>query len=343
MHQKVDQPDDLLFPVRNVPVYADLRGGADEGLQRDPHKRAGEGLLRIPSQRAIVNCETNRVISVVSENYQVVTNREALHYAQLCCQAAFPESAQQQWRILEARAPSTRGSCRIDLVHPASALDFGGPKFRGKADSFGPFVRVTNSYNRSRALGFEIGFFRKVCSNGMILPEASVRFSINHNTRKISEHVAFEVQEDRFKRLTEKFQAFLAPLWECHVPLNLFAPATRAVLRISQPDPLGKRQQEPWEKLAAHLQSVSEKYAWEMGLNGYALMNVITDVATRPPKGPFIRREQHGLQRSAGIWLADFSEECRKPGFEVKAYVHRLEEELTSREPTRRVGSALVA
>ena len=343
MHQKVDQPDDLLFPVRAVPVYADLRGGANEGLQRDPYKRSDEDLLRIPGQRAIVNCETERVISVVSENYQVVTNREALHYAQLCCQAAFPESAQQEWRILEAHAPSTRGSCRIDLVHPASALDFGGPKFRGKPDTFGPFVRVTNSYNRSRALGFEIGFFRKVCSNGMILPDASVRFSINHNTRKISEHVEFQVQADSFKRLREKFRKFLEPLWECDVPLNLFAPATRAVLRISKPDPMGARQQQPWKKLAAHLESVSEKYVWDMGPNGYALMNVITDVATRPPKCPFIRREQHGLQRSAGIWLADFSEKCRKPGFEVKDYVDRLEEERTNGEPTRQVGSAPVA
>ena len=151
---------------------------------------------------------------------------------------------------------------------------------------------------------------------------------------KISEHVAFQGQADSFERLREKFRKFLEPLWECDVPLNLFAPATRAVLRISKPDPMGKRQKDPWEKLAAYLQSVSEKYAWEMGLNGYALMNVITDVATRPPQSPFIRREQHGLQRSADLWLADFSEKCRKPGFEVKAYVHRLEEERTSQEPT---------
>lgn len=343
MYPKLDHLDDLLFPVRTVPVYADLRGGANEGLQRDPYKRADEVLRRIPGQRALVNCETERVISVVSENYQVVTNREALHYAQLCCQAAFPESAQREWRILEAHAPSTMGSCRIDLVHPASALDFGGPKFHGKADTFGPFVRVTNSYNRSRALGFEIGFFRKVCSNGMILPRASVRFSFNHNTRKISEHVAFEVQADSFKRLRENFRAFLAPLWKCSVPLNLFAPATRAVLRISKPDPMGTRQQQPWEKLAAHLESVSEKYAWDMGLNGYALMNVITDVATRPPKCPFIRREQHSLQRSAGIWLADFSEECRKPGFTVKAYVDRLEQERASGVGARQVGLSLEA
>lgn len=343
MHQKIDQLDDLLFPVRAVPVYADLRGGANEGLHRDPNQRADEELRRIPGQRAIVNCATDRVLSVVSENYRIVTNREALHYAQLCCQAAFPESGGKEWRILEAHAPTTMGSCRIDLVHPASALDFGGPKFRGEPDAFGPFVRVTNSYNTSLALSFEIGFFRKVCSNGMILPEAGVRFSFNHNTRKISEHVAFEMQDDRFKRLRERFRAFLTPLWKCNVPLNLFAPATRAVLRISKPDPIGERQQEPWEKLAAHLKSVSEKYAWDMGLNGYALMNVITDVATRPPKCPFIRREQHNLQRSAGIWLADFSEECRKPGFEVKAYVDRLEQERTSRVSTKQVGSALEA
>ena len=160
---------------------------------------------------------------------------------------------------------------------------------------------------------------------------------------KISEHVAFQVQADNFKRLREKFRAFLAPLWKCDVPLNLFAPATCAVLRISMPDPMGKRQQEPWEKLAAYLESVSEKYAWDMGLNGYALMNVITDVATRPPRSRFIRREQHNFQRSAGICLADFSEECRKPRFKVKDYVDRLEQERASGVGARQVGLSLEA
>ena len=319
MHQKVDQLEDLLFPVRRVPIYADLRGGANDGLQR------------IPGKRAIVNCATDQAISIVSESYQVVTNREALHYAQLCCQAAFPESGTKEWRILQAHAPTTRGSCRIDLVHPASALDFEGIGANEQPDSYGPFIRVTNSYNRSRALGFEIGFIRWVCENGMIIPDSRIGFAFNHSTRKIPERVKFEVKKDRFKRLKQRFQDFLAPLRECSVPLHLFVPTTRAVLRIDKPEPLTRYQQEPWEQLSADLQSISDDYANRLGQNGYALLNVITDVASRPPGSQFVRREQHNLQKSAGNWLKDFSAECRKTNFSLTAHVDRLRAEQDSR------------
>lgn len=313
MHQKIDYISDLLFPVRKVPVYADLRSGAKEGLRL------------IPGKHAIVNCDTDEAISVVSDTYQIVTNDEALQYAQLCCETAFPEAEPRQWRVQQACAPLTMGSCRIDLVHPTSALNFGGPRLGGKPDTYGPFVRVTNSYNRSLALRFEIGFFRKVCSNGMILPKASIRFSFNHNTRKISERVRFEVKKDSFKQLRQRFQSFLAPLRECKVPLELFVPATLAVLCVNKPEPLAKRQEEPWERLASSLKSISEQYSSNLGENGYALLNVITDIASRPPKSPFVRREQHSLQRSAGSWLADFSSECRKPGFDFTAYIAGLQ------------------
>lgn len=324
MQQKIDHHNDLFFPVRAVPVFAQIRRGSNLEMER------------IPSQRAIVNCATDQVISVVSENYQVVTNREALEFAHLCCRAAFPEAASQDWRVLEAHAPSTMGSCCIDLVHPGSALEFSGPVFRGKPDAFGPFVRVTNSYNRSRALSFEIGFFRKVCSNGMILPQSSVRFAFNHNTRNFSNRVSFEVGKDSVAQLREKFQKFLAPLQDCEVPPPMFLPATLGVLGIRKPDPMAKRQREPWERLAAKLRSIASEYCEELGHNGYALLNVITDVASRPPKSSFVRREQQSLQRSAGHWLAEFSAECRKPGFDVISHLDKVRRAPQDPPDTRR-------
>ena len=136
----------------------------------------------------------------------------------------------------------TMGSCRIDLVHPASSIDFDASGIPGKPDAYGTFVRVTNSYKRSRALRFEIGFIRWTCSNGMIVPGSSIRFEFEHNTRMISERVSFEVQKDSFKQLRKRFQSFLAPSWKCEVPLVLFVPAKLAVLCINKPEPMAKRQ-----------------------------------------------------------------------------------------------------
>lgn len=73
MQQKLECHDDLFFPIREVPVFAEIRRGPSLEMER------------IQGQRAIVNCATDQVLSVVSEDYQVVTNREALEYAHLCC------------------------------------------------------------------------------------------------------------------------------------------------------------------------------------------------------------------------------------------------------------------
>jgi hypothetical protein len=53
----------------------------------------------------------------------------------------------------------TAGHCFIDLVHNSAALDFTGVPVQGRPEAFGPFIRVTNSYNGLRALAFNIGFF----------------------------------------------------------------------------------------------------------------------------------------------------------------------------------------
>ena len=324
MNQILDHADDLFFPVRTVPVYAALRFPG------------GERFRPVPGKQAIVNCATDEVISVVSSDYHIVTNRDALEYGQQCCRAAFPGAGPREWRVLQAHTSATKGSCQIDLVHPASALDFGGPVVDGDPDAYGPFVRVTNSYNRSRALRFEIGFIRWICSNGMLVPESSIKFSFDHSTPKIAERVAFKVRENSFRELREKFQDFLAPLRECDVPLNRFVPATLAVLRINKPEPMENRLEEPWEKLAAKLEGLSNKYSQQLGPNGYALMNVITDVASRPPRSRFIRRQPHNLQLAAGSWLADFSAQCRESAFDACDFFDQLKEEPDRYTPSGR-------
>ena len=172
---------------------------------------------------------------------------------------------------------------------------------------------------------FEIGFFRKVCSNGMILPQSSVRFAFNHNTRNISSRVRFEVEKDSVAKLREKFQEFLAPLQDCEVPPPMFLPATLGVLSIRKPDPMAKRQREPWERLDAKLRSIASEYCEELGHNGYALLNVITDVASRPPKSP-VCSQGATKPPTVGRALAGAvsAAECRKPGFDVISHLDKV-------------------
>lgn len=313
MTNRITDHRDLMFPVRTVGVFAELRDGVEASLER------------IPGKKAIVNCTNDSVISVVSNDYQVVTNRDALDYGFRCCKAAFPDVPQTAWEVTAADAPLTGGHCHIDLTHNSARLKFDSVSASRRPDTYGPFIRVANSYNRRRALGFTIGFMRKVCSNGMILPRSSISFSLNHNTKRIRERIEFETSRTRFTSMKTRFLEFLEPLQKCRIPPESFLPISLFALRVPLPEKPSKRKQEAWDCLNARIKSLSEEYIQQVGENAYALLNVISDLASRPSDGGLRQRERHSLQRLAGAWLAEFSSECKKDSFFLPHYLERLQ------------------
>lgn len=312
MTNRITNHRDLLFPVRTVGVFAELCEGVEASRQR------------IPGKKAIVNCTNGRVISVVSDKYQVVTNRDAVDYAFRCCKAAFPEVPEDSWDINGTDAPLTGGHCHFDLTHSSAKLQFDWVSASQRPDAYGPFIRVTNSYNRKRALGFNIGFMRKVCSNGMILPQSSISFSLNHNTKKIPERIEFETSKSRFQNMKASFLDFLDPLQKCPIPSEFIPRISLLALRVQAPENPSKRAEAAWTDFNKHVESLSEKYACEIGENAYALLNVVSDLASRPAEAGLQRRERHSLQRLAGAWLARFSSECKKATFHPPRYVEQL-------------------
>ena len=312
MTNRITDYRELMFPVRTVGVFAELRDGVEASRRR------------IPGKKAIVNCTNDKVISVVSNEYQVVTNRDALDYGFRCCEAAFPDLPRSSWDVTSADAPGSGGHCHLDLTHNSALLRFDSVSAGQRPDTYGPFVRVANSYNRKRALGFTIGFMRKVCSNGMIVPQSSISFSLDHNTRRIRERIEFKTSTTRFTSMKTEFLEFLAPLQQCEVPAEFFRPISLFALRVPIPEKTSKREQGAWDDFNSHITSLSEAYMDQVGGNAYALLNVISDLASRPPETVMRRRERHSLQRLAGTWLAEFSSACKKDSFDISRYVQQL-------------------
>jgi hypothetical protein len=185
---------------------------------------------------------------------------------------------------------------------------------------------VTNSYNGLRALAFDIGFFRKVCKNGMILPDTIIRFKFTHMRRDIKETISFDVCDERLAKVKASFGSYLDALRACSVRSDQFAAFARAVLSIRVPEKLVPKSREvaDWESLTAHLAALCDQYARELGENAYALLNVITEFASRPPASRYVQRERHSLQRLAGTWLSSFAERCQRPSFNLTTYLAEL-------------------
>jgi len=240
---RLTQLDDILFPVEEHQVFVCVRTNSVERS------------LPVPDKKAIVDTRINRVLGIVSRGYKLVTNRQALDWAYQCCQTIFPETKPDEWKVQASDAPSTAGHCFIDLVHNSTALDFTFVPAKDRPDAFGPFIRITNSYNGRRALAFNIGFFRKVCKNGMTLPKSIIRFKYKHLQRDIGETISFEIARDQLTEVKNSFNKYFEVLLDCTVTRSEFVPLFCGVLQIRKPKKM--KPQSPmardWDVLSQHL------------------------------------------------------------------------------------------
>jgi hypothetical protein len=306
--------DDVLFPVEEHPIFVSIKD------------KISDRRLPVPGKKAIVNATNNRVLGIASRAYRLVSNREALEMAQECCRTVFPETKEVEWEARTVDAPGTAGYCCIDLAHNSTVLDFSVVPPDQRPDVFGPFIRVTNSYNALRALSFDIGFFRKVCKNGMIVPETIIKFKFTHLRRDIGEKIKFTIAQDKLLKFRTAFSESMTSLRDCKVPRPQIDPLIRGVLAIRPPQRMEQesREAEAWQALGLHLGEITDRYASELGENAYAAFNTITEFASHPPENRCLHRDRHSLQRLAGTWLSNFAPRCRRNDFKLDDYLKEL-------------------
>ena len=300
------------------------------------HARLGAREIPVSEGRAVVDTRSGRVLGVVGREYRLVTHAQALDWAFACAREAFPETHPADWQVAEVDAPATGSCCFIDLRLRTSTLDFRGLPGDSRPEVYGPFVRVVNSYNRSRALGFDIGYLRKACSNGLVVHDALIRFRMNHHKRDIGETVHFDISQERLAAHRTAFQAFLVKLQGCPVPAPAFCGLACAALGFAPPRCLDHARdavrQAQWRRLLAEVEAAGQRYATELGENAYAVLNTVTELASRPPDNPLVHRDRHGLQRLAGQWVGEFAAVCGDAAFDVGAYLRSLATKATAEE-----------
>src|ERR1017187_3973920 len=313
---RINKLDDVLFPVDEHPVFVSIK-------QKDSERR-----LAVPEKKAIVNRNTSHVLGIVSRGYRLVSNQEALDMANKCCGQVFPETKTSEWHVETTDAPKTAGYCHIDLVHNSNVLDFNAVPAAERPEVFGPFIRVTNSFNGLRALAFDIGYYRKVCKNGLILPKTIISFKFTHQRRDIGKTIQFDIANDELAKFKTTFTDSLAGLRNCPVPRSRFEPLILGVLSLRQPEP-DSHEAADWQILNTQLGEMSNRYVGELGANAYAVFNAITEFASRPPENRCVHRDRHSLQRLAGTWMTAFNNAGRKPGFSITSHLEQLCKERT--------------
>ncbi len=262
----------------------------------------GEGGVRhIASHRAIVERASGIPLGVVGAGYRLVTNEEALGYGRDCAAQLFGATAADM-EVFNVSAPATRSFCHIDLIHRAHEIHL------LEREIYLPFVRVTNSYNTTRALRFDVGYCRKICLNGVIFGNRSIRFAFPHSREGMPGRPNFEAGAHMLEALRKSFLGTAERLMGFHVSHD---DALALVFRgLGLPLPPEASVEGPardrFLALRDDARNRVERYATELGSNAYAAFNAMTDLASHPPTIPRLRRSPHSLQAAAGESAEEF-------------------------------------
>lgn len=194
--------ESVLFPVEMVDIYVTTADGRTKHI--DTHK-------------AVIDPESCTSFGVVSNGYRLVANHEALRFAEKCAAQLFGV-APGQLEVFNVHSPRRPWYCQVDLIHK------GHEKNIWRQEVYLPFLRVTNSYNGSRALRFDIGYCRELCSNGVIFEKEAIQFRFPHSHASIGKEIDFSIAEGQLKALHSRLASDLDQLHAYSIPEGMDVP-----------------------------------------------------------------------------------------------------------------------
>jgi hypothetical protein len=303
---------DLLFDVDQVPIEAIL--GSKDNTRR----------ISIPGKKALIHQGTGLVLGVVSRDYRVVTNQEAVNLAQEVCEKAFPGLSSVEWQAKRAAAPRTLSYAFIDLLHRTHVLNYWDSVIK-KDDPFTPFLRVTNSFNGARALRFDIGFMRAHCANGVIFEEAVATIKASHSKEAL-EQLKIEITSRSLPQMWGDFSKFLTSVRSISMTTEQSTQTINTVLNFSGPKPDDKpARKEGLTALGLEFANRLAGYQQELGSNAYAVFNTLTDIAARPPDSSYFQTGRDTIEKRSGRWLKELASQSQTTGFDLNAWIPRWE------------------
>ena len=221
----------------------------------------------------------------------------------------------EEMKVFNVIMPKTRSFCHIDYIHPRA-------EFKPfEKDKWFPYLRITNSYNRTYALNFDLGFCRGICLNGIIFGKRNIEFKFYHSRRETDPQVEFHLRAGELAALEALFIESLVNLQRFHVPRNVMWGLTCKVFGTTVPDNPTSRQQELLEGKRKHIEYLTRQYFDQLGENGYAALNVLTDFASRPTGVISPESRIDSLQRQAGGWIEGFVSAIEQRNFSFESYL----------------------
>ena len=284
------QINELLYPVKLLPILA-VSSEDEPAFETNRHK-------------AIINENTKEIVSIVSSNYKLLSNKEAIERGKSAFKTLFPKVDIDELIPFKVIAPNSLASCHIDFIHRDVKLSDSD----WEQDTWFPFLRVSNSYNRTVAFKLELGFVRELCSNGVIFQKDTLEIKQYHDKELKANFI--EISE-RLKQYEKAFVAHLNRLKSIKIESKLVFDVVCKVLNLkfdvnNQNPNVRDREIGRKEKTMSIINEITQAYFNEMSGTAYAVMNVLSDFVShqsdyRCIPGFFINPDVY--YQKVGAWM----------------------------------------
>lgn len=294
---RITDLDEVFFPVEERDVF---------------YAHSKKDIAKINNYKAIVNKSNDGLISIVSKDYQLVTNHQALEIGKNFFKQFFNTINTDDMEIFKITMPYTKSFCHIDVIHKNYSLNF------FKKEVWLPYIRITNSYNRTKALCFDFGFCRKICKNGLIFEKETIKFKYYHSTRQIKPTFNFNGLGEKLKTMEEYFSNYINVLMNYHFNYSYSLPMVIKVFNLNNNNANNvNNKKEPLNELREYIEKLARRYFIELGDSGYAMLNVLSDFASNPPKLPLtVLKAPHlkidTFQKKVSFWIVDFCNQIKR-------------------------------
>lgn len=298
----------LFFEVDERPLYWEVSS---------PFTVNPDVKLCEPNFYAIVDMEKNTVFSAVTQGYLLITNKEAYDFGKEIGRRLFHLENDGDLKSIHAELSTNRAVCMIDLRRK---IDLCQPLMN---EGWCAFMRIVNSYNKTRKLEYIIGFYNVEHKYGFL--DNSI--AISANTAHYSKFGSYQM--DIIRQIKEKgynveqvelyFLSKIEALRKIPISKESILPMFCHVFGITKTK-VAQPQRDSLINTKDYIEEHAAAYTDKYGQNAYALLNVFADYEYKYDASSLrflLRKDQFKL----GKWVDDLINASKAPTFSITRYI----------------------
>ena len=271
---------------------------------------------------AIVDREESHLFTIVSESYLLIDNQQAYWIALALANYLFkkPDTNENfEFFLFKKWLREDRASCEISICR---VIDYNQPNLR---DGWCSGITMHNSYNKSVALTYYVGFFNRTFNISVLLPGNAISFKLKKDKNiSISKQIAKELAKydvaNFIRQKEQEFLQLLDDLKKSPMDGNLFLAFFCKFFRISRNTIERTKREDEAREMKKFINERIKKYTEEYGQNAYAFLLAISDYITNYNNQRFYNSFL-SYHVQAGEWADDYLNEVSKPDFSLYKYI----------------------